>query len=149
MLDIEIVALDQDGRSDFELLQQRIHRSHPSADLQTQVPVSLVVFDLLRRDGEDLLTLSCQERREALRSLCLDKHYPVQVPPYFSEISGPDMLAAAAAQGLEGVVANSWARPICRVGAVGRHTATGARPAIPARSSTQRTRTQPGHPSTP
>jgi ATP-dependent DNA ligase len=56
MLGAEIVALDARGRSDFELLQQRLHNSSPSPALVEAVPVSMVVFDVLRVDDMPQLT---------------------------------------------------------------------------------------------
>lgn len=105
LLDTEIVALDPSGRADFELLQRRMHHTRPSAELLGQVPVTLVVFDLLHHDGEDLVRVPYERRREALLELRLDEHAGVYVPPSFTGISGEQMLAAVDAQGLEGVVA--------------------------------------------
>lgn len=105
LLDTEVVALDGSGRADFELLQQRMHHTRPSAELLEQVPVTLVVFDLLHHDGEDLVRVPYEQRREALLELGLHEHVGVHVPPSFTGISGEQMLAAVDAKGLEGVVA--------------------------------------------
>ncbi|TCK26874.1 bifunctional non-homologous end joining protein LigD [Pseudonocardia endophytica] len=105
LLDTEVVALDSSGRADFGLLQQRMNLTRPSAELREQVPVTLVVFDLLHHDGEDLVRVPYERRREALLELGLDEHGGVYVPPSFTGISGEQMLSAVDAQGLEGVVA--------------------------------------------
>ncbi len=105
LLDTEIVALDESGRADFELLQQRMHHTHPSAEEVARVPVTLVVFDLLHHRGEDLTRVPYGRRREALLELGLHEHAGVHVPPAFTGISGEQMLAAVDAQGLEGLVA--------------------------------------------
>ncbi len=105
MLDTEIVALDPSGRADFALLQQRMHATRPTAGQLAQVPVTLVVFDLLHRAGEDLTRLPYERRRDALLELGLHEHAGVHVPPSFTGITGEQMLAAVDAQGLEGVVA--------------------------------------------
>lgn len=104
LLDGEVVALDAQGRSDFELLQQRMQRSAPPAELQTAVPVSLVVFDVLRIDGELQTGLPYSERRDRLQGLNLAGGR-VTVPPHFVDIAAAEVLAAVDAQGLEGVVA--------------------------------------------
>jgi bifunctional non-homologous end joining protein LigD len=105
LLDTEVVALDSSGRADFELLQRRMHHTRPTAEMLEQTPVTLVVFDLLHHDGEDLVRVSYERRREALLELGLDEYPGVHVPPSFTGISGEQMLAAVDAQGLEGVVA--------------------------------------------
>jgi len=67
IVDGEIVAWR--GRPlPFHLLQQRLRRQDPTALLQ-EVPVALIVFDLLHLDGEDLLSLPLGTRRKALESL--------------------------------------------------------------------------------
>lgn len=105
LLDTEVVALDASGRADFELLQRRMNHTRPTAEMLERTPVTLVVFDLLHRDGEDLVRVPYERRREALLELALDEHPGVYVPPSFTGITGEQMLAAVDAQGLEGVVA--------------------------------------------
>jgi bifunctional non-homologous end joining protein LigD len=105
MLDGEIVALDDRGRSSFQRLQERMGLTRP-ADVERargQVPVSAVVFDALALDGRDLRRLPLEARKECLKLL---------VPPrgvvYFGDHvlgQGAAFLAAACEQGLEGIVA--------------------------------------------
>ena len=105
VLDGEIVALDERGRSSFQRLQERMGLTRP-ADVERArgvVPVSAVFFDALVLDGRDLRRLPLEARKECLRLL---------VPPrgvvYFGDHvleHGADFLAAACEQGLEGVVA--------------------------------------------
>ncbi len=64
-------------------------------------PVTLLVFDLLRLDGEDLTGRPLTERRELLEGLGLDGvHW--QVPAAYDD--GAMLLEATAQQGLEGIV---------------------------------------------
>src|SRR5439155_2363113 len=66
VLDGEIVTTDEDGRTSFELLQQRMNLASP-ADIEKvrrKIPVELVAFDLLWLDGEDLTGNPLSERRE-------------------------------------------------------------------------------------
>ena len=102
VLDGEVVAFDEQGRTSFGRLQSRMHVRGPSAELQTAVPVQLLVFDLLELDGDSLLHRSYDERRAVLDGLDLDGP-SWSVPPAFSD--GPDLLIATRAQGLEGIVA--------------------------------------------
>jgi bifunctional non-homologous end joining protein LigD len=103
LLDGEIVALTAEGRSDFGVLQARMHVARPGAALLRSTPVQLVVFDVLHREGESLLDRTYDERRAALDGLELaGEHW--QVPPAFLG-GGPAVLEATRAQGLEGIVA--------------------------------------------
>jgi len=111
VLDGEIVALDDRGRSSFQRLQERMGLTRP-ADVErvrSEVPVSAVLFDALGLDGRDLRRLPLEARKECLKLL---------VPPrgvvYFGDHvleHGADFLAAACEQGLEGVVAKKRDSP--------------------------------------
>jgi bifunctional non-homologous end joining protein LigD len=105
VLDGEIVAFG-DGRPSFEALQPRIHVTDPAqaAHLASRIPVSYLVFDLLHLDGRPTLALPYRQRRELLDGLGLAGP-SWQTPPSFSDVAGEDVLAAAGAQRLEGVVA--------------------------------------------
>lgn len=103
LLDGEVVALDGSGRPDFGLLQARMHVDCPTAALRAQVPVALVLFDVLHAGGRRLLAETYDLRREVLDCLGLDGG-SWQVPPAFPG-DGAALLTSTAAQGLEGVVA--------------------------------------------
>lgn len=102
VLDGEVVAFDDQGRSNFGLLQERMHVRHPGAALLRSTPVQLLLFDLLRLDGQDAQSLTYDERRDLLTSLALQGE-SWSVPPAFPV--GRDLLEATRAQGLEGVMA--------------------------------------------
>lgn len=70
VLDGEIVALDEDGRSNFGSLQ-----NHGAGGSKAHY----MVFDLLYLDGESLLRTPYSERRKALEALTLDGEY-IHVP---------------------------------------------------------------------
>ena len=91
VLDGEICALDDRGRSRFSLLQDGTGRH------------ALVVFDLLELDSKPLVELSLSERRKRLEQLCDETRGSILVSPQFDD--GDALLAAAREQGLEGVVA--------------------------------------------
>lgn len=102
LLDGEIVAL-VDGRPSFGALQSRMHvRGFRVPALATAVPVTLLIFDVLRLYGVDLCARPYAERRATLERLDLDGPYWT-VPPSFDD--GPATLTASKEQGLEGVVA--------------------------------------------
>ena len=108
VLDGEIVAFDGDGRPSFERLQRRMHVSSESAikRLQKSTPVVLAIFDLLYLDGHVLMGLPYDERRTRLEALGLGGT-AWRVPAVYrgDQTPGSQLLAATAAQGLEGIVA--------------------------------------------
>jgi bifunctional non-homologous end joining protein LigD len=91
VLDGEICALDEQGRSQFSLLQEG------------SSPLVLVLFDALELDSEPLVDLPLAERRERLERVVEKRGAHVLVSPQFDD--GEALLAAAREQGLEGVVA--------------------------------------------
>ena len=105
ILDGEIVAFDADGRPSFGRLQQRMNLASESAIRRrtSDTPVVLALFDLLWLDGHSLMDRPLTERRAALEELGLtgaNWQTPAQLQGDPSEL-----LAATAAQGLEGVIA--------------------------------------------
>jgi bifunctional non-homologous end joining protein LigD len=110
LLDGEIVSLG-DGVPSFGALADRMHLRDVAkvARLAEKNPVTLLAFDLLRVDGDDLLRQPLRARREALLALGLEQAevaVAVQVPAAYAD--GPALLEAAEAQGLEGIVSKRW-----------------------------------------
>lgn len=94
-IDGEVVALDPQGRPSFQLLQNSAGIQHP---------VYFYAFDLLHRNGTDLLALGLGERRGLLAELAGEWEDPLRDSPVMS--GGADkVLEAVTALGLEGVVA--------------------------------------------
>jgi len=103
MVDGEVIALNERGVPDFRVLQHRMHvrNAREVARLVTSVPATLMVFDLLRLDGEDLTARPLEERRALLEGLELaDSKW--QVPAAYDD--GDMLFDATLQQGLEGVV---------------------------------------------
>ncbi len=105
VLDGEIVAFGDDGRPSFEALQQRMHIATRTRarKLAQGTPVTYVIFDLLWLDGHSLMREPYGERRRRLAELGLNGASWKTPEHVVSE--GKALLAAAAEQGLEGVVA--------------------------------------------
>jgi bifunctional non-homologous end joining protein LigD len=111
VLDGEIVALDERGAPSFARLQARMHVRAPQPALLRSAPVRLYLFDLIWLDGTDLTGAAYTDRRGRLEELAFPD--PVAVPPAFLDDgqTADDLLAAAAAHGLEGVLAKRLDSP--------------------------------------
>jgi bifunctional non-homologous end joining protein LigD len=105
VLDGEIVAFDDAGKPSFERLQRRMHVTSPNAvkRLSKSTPVVYAIFDLLHLDGETLMALPYEQRRERLEQLGLGG--PAWRVPAVQRGAGKRLLQATREQGLEGVVA--------------------------------------------
>jgi bifunctional non-homologous end joining protein LigD len=97
VLDGEIVALDEQGRSSFQLLQNYCSPGK-------QPPLVYYVFDLLNLDGKDLRSLPFSERKELLRKVLVRAPESIRFSPAFSGESSA-IVREVQARGLEGVVA--------------------------------------------
>jgi bifunctional non-homologous end joining protein LigD len=114
IVDGEVVALDEEGRPSFSLLQdvsgvrgpgtpRGSERRRRSKEERAAIPLVYQVFDLLYHDGHLLVDLPLEERKEALRGV-LRPHPTVR---YAGHVVG-DGLAfyqAAREKELEGIVA--------------------------------------------
>ena len=107
ILDGEIVALGKGSRPDFGLLQRRmgLTKKHEVAQAAEDVPVHLMLFDVVDIDGKSQLKEPYEKRRKALLSIVADRNRgTVQVPPAFD--GGFDAaLKSSSDLGLEGIVA--------------------------------------------
>jgi bifunctional non-homologous end joining protein LigD len=101
-LDGEIVALDPDGRSDFQLLQQRFSVRSPSAELMRKVPVVYYIFDILYCDGYDLRQVPLIERKKLLKRI-LDTDSLVRYSDHEVE-KGQELYEIARERALEGII---------------------------------------------
>jgi bifunctional non-homologous end joining protein LigD len=97
VLDGEVCALDEQGRSSFSLMQQGLGR------------LVYYVFDVLEIDGKPVLDLPLAERRELLAELVDGRSQSVRMTGEFDD--GEALLEAAREQGLEGVMAKRTSCP--------------------------------------
>ena len=94
VVDGEIVALDDSGRPDFNLLQNfRSEAQH----------IHYFIFDLLIFQDRDLTRLPLAKRRELIKSKIKLNSGRIRIAEQF-ESSASDMLAAVRQQQLEGVI---------------------------------------------
>jgi bifunctional non-homologous end joining protein LigD len=117
IVDGEVVALDEEGRPNFSLLQDRTglrglqgsaRSLEPDAPRKSReereaIPLAYMVFDLLYLDGRSLLDVPLEDRKRLLRRV-LRPHPMVR---YASHVAGEGraFVGAAADRDLEGVVA--------------------------------------------
>jgi bifunctional non-homologous end joining protein LigD len=105
VLDGEVVATDDEGKTSFELLQQRMNLSSP-ADIEKarrKIPVEMVAFDLLWLDGEDFTRRPLSERREKLQEVVHEGKGLRLI--YTVPDEGIKFFQAAKEIGLEGIIA--------------------------------------------
>src|SRR5437870_2466422 len=93
VLDGEVCALDESGRSSFSAMQQG----------KPGTPIVYYVFDVLEVDGEPLVDLPLVERRKRLEQLLDKRNRTVRLSETFDD--GNALYEAAKEQGLEGIVA--------------------------------------------
>ncbi len=93
VLDGEVCALDERGRSSFSLMQQG----------KPDTPLVYFVFDVLEVEGEPLVDRPLTERRKRLDELIDKRSKIVRISETFDD--GEALLEAAREQGLEGVIA--------------------------------------------
>ncbi|CAN5138799.1 DNA ligase D [soil metagenome] len=93
VLDGEVCALDEAGRSSFSAMQQG----------KEGTPIVYYVFDVLEVEGEPLIDLPLVERRKRLEALLDKRNRTIRLSEPFDD--GEALLAAAKQQQLEGVIA--------------------------------------------
>ncbi|HEY6369637.1 MAG TPA: non-homologous end-joining DNA ligase [Candidatus Sulfotelmatobacter sp.] len=109
VLDGEVVALDEEGKASFSLMQQRTgfrpggKRAAGNAD----VPVLYYAFDLLYLDGYDWRRVPLEERKGKLASLLVAGD-AVRYSDHYKE-RGKALFEMAQKTGLEGIVAKKRA----------------------------------------
>ncbi len=105
ILDGEIVAIDEDGRPSFGLLQQRMHLSGEVDIRQAEVdiPVLFYAFDQPYLEGWDLTKCTLSARKELLERALLPSSR-ILLLDHFTE-EGEAAYDAARRLGLEGIVA--------------------------------------------
>lgn len=105
IVDGEIVALDEEGRASFSLMQQRTGIGQSGRRVgraNADVPIVYYAFDLLYLDGYDLRRVDLDKRKELLARVLMPDAF-VRYSEHFSD--GNLLYEAAKQRGLEGIVA--------------------------------------------
>jgi len=93
VLDGEVCALDEEGRSSFSAMQQG----------KAGTPLVYYAFDILEVEGEPLVDLPFVERRKRLEQVLDKRNRTVRLSETFDD--GKALYEAAKQQGLEGIMA--------------------------------------------
>jgi bifunctional non-homologous end joining protein LigD len=107
VLDGEIVALDDEGRPSFSLMQQRTGFQPGKRRLARRegVPVVYYAFDLLYLDGFDLRRVGLEQRKQLLQDrIVAGVDDVIHFSDHYAE-KGLALFEAAKQRGLEGIVA--------------------------------------------
>lgn len=105
ILDGEVVALDEQGRPSFSLMQQRTgFRPHGKrGPVNSEVPVLYYVFDLLYLDGFDWRRVALEGRKEKLKSIVAQEG-SIRYSEHYEQ-QGKALFNLAREKGLEGILA--------------------------------------------
>ncbi|WP_234710059.1 DNA ligase [Sinorhizobium medicae] len=107
ILDGEAVVLNDQGRSDFGMLQRALGR------LSSAVEAGAIVFyafDVLYLDGRDVRRLPLRERRRLLEPLVAGREGAVRLSEEV-QADGDAFFSVACAHGLEGIIAKHVEKP--------------------------------------
>lgn len=107
ILDGEAVVLDEQGRSDFGMLQRALGR-RPAPHEPGEI--ILFAFDLLYLNGRDLRRLPLSERRQLLEPIVAGREGAIRLSEEV-EAEGDEFLRVACAHGLEGIIAKHREKP--------------------------------------
>ncbi len=117
VLDGEILAWRGDSVLPFDRLQRRLGRRRPGAKILARVPVTLLAYDLLEKDGRDQRARPLAERRPALEALIARARLPegrfrtspVLAAPTWAELAR--LRDGARERGTEGLMLKRAASP--------------------------------------
>jgi DNA ligase-1 len=109
ILDGELIAVRDGGVLPFRFLQPRLQRTSVSAELQREVPVRFVAFDVLANDDAFLLEAPLVERRATLLALVAESatlapSSAAELPPDATADDIAQRFAAARERGNEGLI---------------------------------------------
>jgi bifunctional non-homologous end joining protein LigD len=108
VLDGEVVALDEQGRASFSLMQQRtgIRKGGRRVGARRELQIVYYIFDLLYVDGFDLRRVELEQRKQVLAKIIAPSEL-VRYSDHFSQ--GLALFEVAKQKGLEGILAKKRA----------------------------------------
>ena len=104
VLDGEVVALDDEGKASFSLMQQRtgIRKGGRRVGARRELQIVYYIFDLLYLDGYDLRHVALEQRKQALEQIIATSDL-VRYSDHFPQ--GLALFEVAKKKGLEGILA--------------------------------------------
>jgi len=104
VLDGEIIVM-KDGKADFQTLIKRSQNTNVRDidQLARKFPATYIVFDILEKDGKELLDIPLMERKRILENSVKEGKFIVL--SLFVEETGVDYYQAALEKGVEGIMA--------------------------------------------
>ncbi len=112
ILDGEVVALDEEGRSSFGLMQQRTGVGEGGRRIRRtrdDIPIVYYAFDLLYLDGYNLMDAPLEQRKALLDAVLLRSQLVRYSDHYIG--TGIALFEAATQHGLEGILAKRHRSP--------------------------------------
>ena len=108
VLDGEVVALDEQGRASFSLMQQRtgIRKGGRRVGARRELQIVYYIFDLLYVDGYDLRRVALEQRKQVLAQIIAPSEL-VRYSDHFPQ--GLALFEVAKQKGLEGILAKKRA----------------------------------------
>jgi len=108
VLDGEVVALDEQGRASFSLMQQRtgIRKGGQRVGARRELQIVYYIFDLLYVDGHDLRRVALEQRKQVLAKIIAPSEL-VRYSDHFPQ--GLALFEVAKQKGLEGILAKKRA----------------------------------------
>jgi bifunctional non-homologous end joining protein LigD len=106
IVDGEVVALDEEGRPSFSLMQQRTGMTSPGTrgPRNRSLPIVYYAFDLLYLNGHNLMPAPLEQRKSLLRQIIPVERGFVRYSDHYAE-KGTALYGVARDKGLEGIVA--------------------------------------------
>jgi bifunctional non-homologous end joining protein LigD len=105
IFDGEVAYVLEDGRTDFQKLQNTLGSNDPDE----QARLVYFVFDLLFYDGVDLRDRPLEERKDLLRTILAGEGAPLKMSDHLK--GGPAFFREACKAGLEGIIGKLADRP--------------------------------------
>ena len=106
VIDGEVVALDDEGRPSFSLMQQRTGMTSPGkrGPKNRALPIVYYTFDLLYLNGYNLMGIELERRKELLKQVVPEDKSLIRFSDHYPE-QGTALYGVARDKGLEGIVA--------------------------------------------